>query len=410
LLESPMKVSSDQTGSSVAFVTVAVAFMINMMGTTLPTSIYRDYQLQYGLTPTLITVIYAIYAAGVLGALLTVGNWSDQLGRRRMLIAGLCFSAASAFTFLLSHGLFGLMLGRLLSGISAGIFTGTATVAVIELAPASRHRQATLAATASNMLGLGLGPLLSGVLVELLPSPMQLPYAVHLVLLATALLAVWYAPETAQLPARVKLGLQRISLPAEVRRAFVPAAMAGFAGFVVVGFFAAVAPQLIRVVLGYNNGIVIGAIIFLLFACSAIGQMVQAAIAPQRRQPAGCVGLVAGLLAVALSVPEQSLGALLIGTALAGIGQGISFRAGLAEIAEKSPPHRRAEVTSSFFVVLYIAISLPVIGLGVVVQFAGIQRATLIFAGLTIVLVLAALLLLLRGRDGPVEEADAANG
>ena len=405
-----MKVSSDQTGSSVAFVTVAVAFMINMMGTTLPTSIYRDYQLQYGLTPTLITVIYAIYAAGVLGALLTVGNWSDQLGRRRMLIAGLCFSAASAFTFLLSHGLFGLMLGRLLSGISAGIFTGTATVAVIELAPASRHRQATLAATASNMLGLGLGPLLSGVLVELLPSPMQLPYAVHLVLLATALLAVWYAPETAQLPARVKLGLQRISLPAEVRRAFVPAAMAGFAGFVVVGFFAAVAPQLIRVVLGYNNGIVIGAIIFLLFACSAIGQIVQAAIAPQRRQPAGCVGLVAGLLAVALSVPEQSLGALLIGTALAGIGQGISFRAGLAEIAEKSPPHRRAEVTSSFFVVLYIAISLPVIGLGVVVQFAGIQRASLIFAGLTIVLVLAALLLLLRGRDGPVEEADAANG
>jgi len=405
-----MKVSSDRTGSSVAFVTVAVAFMINMMGTTLPTSIYRDYQLQYGLTPTLITVIYAIYAAGVLGALLTVGNWSDQLGRRRMLIAGLCFSAASAFTFLLSHGLFGLMLGRLLSGISAGIFTGTATVAVIELAPASRHRQATLAATASNMLGLGLGPLLSGVLVELLPSPMQLPYAVHLVLLATALLAVWYAPETAQLPARVKLGLQRISLPAEVRRAFVPAAMAGFAGFVVVGFFAAVAPQLIRVVLGYNNGIVIGAIIFLLFACSAIGQIVQAAIAPQRRQPAGCVGLVAGLLAVALSVPEQSLGALLIGTALAGIGQGISFRAGLAEIAEKSPPHRRAEVTSSFFVVLYIAISLPVIGLGVVVQFAGIQRASLIFAGLTIVLVLAALLLLLRGRDGPVEEADAANG
>jgi MFS family permease len=409
LLESPMKVSPDRTGSSVAFVTVAVAFMINMMGTTLPTSIYRYYQLQYGLTPTLITVIYAIYAAGVLGALLTVGNWSDQLGRRRMLIAGLCFSAASAFTFLLSHGLFGLMLGRLLSGISAGIFTGTATVAVIELAPASRHRQATLAATASNMLGLGLGPLLSGVLVELLPSPMRLPYAVHLVLLAAALLAVWNAPETAQLPARVKLGLQRISLPAEVRRAFVPAAMAGFAGFVVVGFFAAVAPQLIRVVLGYNNGIVIGAIIFLLFACSAIGQMVQAALAPQQRQPAGCIGLIAGLLAVALSVPEQSLGALLMGTALAGIGQGISFRAGLAEIAAKSPPHRRAEVTSSFFVVLYIAISLPVIGLGVAVQFAGIQRATLIFAGLTIVLVLAALLLLLRGRDGPVQEADAAN-
>ncbi len=405
-----MKESTERTGSSIAFVTVTMAFMINMMGTTLPTAIYRYYQLQYGFTPTVITVIYACYAIGVLGALLAVGNWSDQLGRRRMLLAGLCFSAASAVTFLLSHGQLGLMLGRLLSGISAGIFTGTATVAVIELAPASWRRQATLAATASNMLGLGLGPLLSGVLVELLPAPMRLPYAVHLLLIAAAMLAVWNAPETAQLPARAKLGLQRIALPAEVRHVFVPAAMAGFAGFVVVGFFAAVAPQLIRVVLGYNSAIVIGAIVFLLFASSAIGQIVQTAIAAQRRQPAGCIGLIAGLLAVALSVPERSLGALLIGTALAGIGQGISFRAGLAEIAAKAPPNRRAEATSSFFVVLYIAISLPVIGLGIVVQFSGIQQATLIFAGLTIVLVLVALLLLLRSRNHAAREADALNG
>src|SRR5258708_20133573 len=156
-----MKAGSDRTGSPIAFVAVGAAFMINMMGTTLPTAIYRYYQLQYGFTPTVITVIYASYAIGVLGALLAVGNWSDQLGRRRMLLAGLCMSAASAITFLLGHGLPVLILGRLLSAISAGIFPGTSTLPVIELAPASWHRQAALAATASNMLGLGLGPLLS---------------------------------------------------------------------------------------------------------------------------------------------------------------------------------------------------------------------------------------------------------
>ncbi|WP_213767674.1 MFS transporter [Caballeronia sp. dw_19] len=402
-----MKTSSDGSRSPSAFLAVSLAFVINMMGTTLPTAIYRYYQLQYGFTATVITVIYACYAAGVLGALLVVGNWSDQLGRRRMLLVGLCMSAASAITFLLSHGLAGLMLGRLLSGISAGIFTGTATVAVIELAPPAWRRHATLAATASNMLGLGCGPLLSGVLVELLPWPMQLPYAVHLLLVAAAMVAVWSAPETAQRPARIALGLQRISLPAEVRGVFVPAAMAGFAGFVVVGFFAAVAPQLIRVVLGYKSGIVIGAIVFLLFACSALGQTLQASIPAPRRQLAGCMGLVAGLLGVALCVPERSLGVLLTGTALAGIGQGISFRAALGDIAAKSPPHRRAEVTSSFFVVLYVAISLPVIGLGLVVQLAGVERATLIFAALTIVLVLVALLLL-RSQDAHIRTANSA--
>jgi MFS family permease len=405
-----MTANSDQPRSTIAFIAVTLAFMINMIGTTLPTAIYRCYQQQYGFTPTVITVIYACYAIGVIGALLVVGNWSDQLGRRRMLLSGLCASAASAVTFLLSHGVWGLMLGRLLSGISAGIFTGTATVAVIELAPAAWRRQATLAATASNMLGLGCGPLLSGVLVELLPWPMRLPYAVHLLMVGVAVLGVLSAPETAKLPDRVKLGFQRISLPPEVRSAFVPAAMAGFAGFVVVGFFAAVAPQLIGVVLGYHSGIVIGMIVFLLFGCSAFGQTVQAKIAANWRQPIGCVGLIAGLLGVALCVPYRSLDALIIGTILAGIGQGISFRAGLGDIAAKSPSHRRAEVTSSFFVVLYVAISLPVIGLGIAIQVAGIQRATLIFAGLTIVLVFIALLLLLRRQTGRVQEADAVSG
>ncbi|WOD13641.1 MFS transporter [Paraburkholderia kirstenboschensis] len=402
-----MKAVSGAPQSPIAFLAVALAFAINMMGTTLPTAIYRYYEQQYGFTPTVITVIYASYAIGVLGALLLIGNWSDQLGRRRMLLAGLCASAASALTFLLSDGLALLMLGRLLSGVSAGIFTGTATVAVIELAPPAWRGKAMLAATASNMLGLGCGPLLSGILVELFPWPMQLPYTVHLVLVGFAALAVFSVQETATIPARVKLGTQRISLPAEVRPAFIPAALAGFAGFVVVGFFAAVAPQLIRVVLGFHSGIVTGSIVFLLFACSALGQIVQTIIAARWRQAAGCIGLVVGLVSVGLCVPERSLGALLFGTALAGIGQGISFRAGLGEIASAAPAHRRAEVTSSFFVVLYVAISLPVIGLGIAVQFVGIQRATLLFVGLTIVLVLIALLLLMRGQTNCKPDAAA---
>jgi MFS family permease len=402
-----MKAVSGAPQSPIAFLAVALAFAINMMGTTLPTAIYRYYQQQYGFTPTVITVIYASYAIGVLGALLLIGNWSDQLGRRRMLMAGLFASAASALTFLLSDGLALLMLGRLLSGVSAGIFTGTATVAVIELAPPAWRGKAMLAATASNMLGLGCGPLLSGILVELFPWPTQLPYVVHLSLVGIAALAVLSVPETAAIPARVKLGIQRISLPVEVRRAFIPAALAGFAGFVVVGFFAAVAPQLIRVVFGFRSGIVTGSIVFLVFACSAFGQIVQTMIAARWRQAAGCIGLVVGLVCVGLSVPQHSLGALLLGTALAGLGQGISFRAGLGEIASAAPAHRRAEVTSSYFVVLYVAISLPVIGLGIAVQLAGIQHATLLFVGLTIVLVLIALLLLMRGQAKREPDAHA---
>ena len=178
-----------------------------------------------------------------------------------------------------------LMLGRLLSGISAGIFTGSGTVAVIELAPQAWRTRATLVATACNMLGLGCGPLLSGMLVQSLPWPTRLPYAVHLLLVGAAAIGVFTSPETARLPDRVKLRPQQMSLPAAVRGPFVPAALAGFAGFVVVGFFAAVSPQLMRAVLGLSSGIVIGLIVFLLFACSAFGQAIQAAIDARWRLP-----------------------------------------------------------------------------------------------------------------------------
>ncbi|HTI18049.1 MAG TPA: MFS transporter [Trinickia sp.] len=395
-----MKVNSKAPQSAIPFIWITATFMINMMGTTLPTPIYRYYQLQYGFTAPMVTVIYASYALGVLAALLTVGNWSDQLGRRRMLFAGLCASALSAIAFIESGGLAGLLLARLLSGISAGIFTGTATVTVIELAPPAWRSQATLAAAASNMLGLGCGPLLSGVLVQTLPDPMLTPYVVHLGLLCFAVAGVWFAPETAARPDRVNLRFQRISLPQQVRDAFVPAALTGFAGFVVVGFFAAVAPQLIGAELGYRNAVVIGALVFLVFACSGVGQVMQGRLPDRWRQPVGCIALMAGLIAIAACAAERSLSALLIGTVLAGVGQGIGLRASLAELAANSPANRRAEVTSSFFVVLYVAISLPVIGLGLVVQRLGIERATLIFAVVTTVIVFSALVLLVRRGSG----------
>lgn len=255
------------------------------------------------------------------------------------------------------------------------------------------------------MLGLGFGPLLSGILVALLPQPTIVPYAVHLALVSLALIAVWRAPETARPAACTKLRFQRISLPVEVRDAFIPAALAGFAGFVVVGFFAAVVPQLISALLGYHSSVLIGALVFLLFACSAIGQIIQARIAAQHRLTAGCIGLAVGLTAIAFCVLDRSLTTLVVGTMIAGIGQGVSFRASLGDLAAKCPSNRRAEVTSSFFVVLYIAISLPVIGLGFAVQRIGIAHATLLFAILTTLTVLIALWLIVHRQRHPIESA-----
>ena len=64
--------------------------------------------------------------------------------------------ALSTVAFILAPDEAVLLVGRILSGLSAGLMTGTATATLTELVPASAHRRASLVATAANMGGLGL--------------------------------------------------------------------------------------------------------------------------------------------------------------------------------------------------------------------------------------------------------------
>src|SRR5437870_5553623 len=81
------------------FVAAAYAFAATMLGTTLPTPLYPIYRSELGFSELMVTVIFASYAVGAIGALLFAGSLSDQIGRRRVLLAGLALSALSAAAF-----------------------------------------------------------------------------------------------------------------------------------------------------------------------------------------------------------------------------------------------------------------------------------------------------------------------
>ncbi|GHC28433.1 MFS transporter [Aidingimonas halophila] len=380
------------------FFGVAFAFLATMLGTTLPTPLYPLYQTQFGFSQLIITVIFAAYAVGVIAALLVTGRWSDQLGRRPILLGGLFAAMISDAVFLQADGLGAMLAGRVLSGLSAGVFTGTATVAVMELAPSYLKRHAALAATAANMGGLGLGPVVAGLCSRYLPDPLWLPYLLHLGLAGLAMLAIWQAPETVTRPERIRLRLQRLSVPTEVRAVFVPAAIAGFAGFSVLGFFTATAPAFMGRIMDVSNLLAIGVVAGLPFFASTVGQLAQERVPLSYRLPLGCVILLLGVVAIGAGIALASLTWFVCGAVVAGIGQGIAFRAGLGEVVAASPLTRRAEVTSSFFVVAYVAISLPVVGIGVTARLIGLQATGEIFAALVALLVLMALVLLRRQR------------
>ncbi|MGV9496831.1 MFS transporter [Streptomyces sp. NPDC003642] len=372
-------------------------FAVAMAGTTLPTPLYPLYQEKLGFSELTVTVVYAVYAFGVIGVLLLAGNASDAVGRRPVLLWGLGFAAASAVCFLCATGLGWLFAGRLLSGLSAGLFTGAATAYVMELAPEGGAARATFVATAANMGGLGCGPLLAGLLAQYAPWPLYLPFAVHLVLVAAAALVLLRLPETVRelRPLRT-VRPQRPALPPPVRPVFGPAAAASFVGFALFGVFTAVSPAFLAESLDLRDHAVSGLVVALAFFSSTAGQLAAGRVGVARSLPLGCAGLLAGLLLLAGALYADLLVLVVLSALVGGTGQGLAFRGALSAVAGASPGDRRAAVISTLFVVAYAGISVPVIGVGLLTGPLGLEGAAQVFIACMGVLVSAAAGYLLR--------------
>jgi MFS family permease len=380
------------------FVLVAYAFLVTMIGTTLPTPLYPLFEQHYSFGELMLTVIFAVYAFGVIAGLLVFGNLSDEIGRKPVLMVGLAFSALSALLFVFAGSLAPIFAGRVVSGLSAGIFTGTATAMLVDLAPGGRRRMASFVAVVVNLGGLGLGTLLAGLLADYARSPLRTPFVVDLVLLVPAALGLLVTPETVERKA-FRFRLQRLSVPPEVRSVFIRGATAGFGSFAVAGVFSSVAPVFLGTILGRTSHALAGSIVFILFSSSIVGQLLVARLSDRRALVTGCALLAGGVGLLALALWIESLAALIASASVVGLGQGLVIGAGLAAINQRAPVEHRGETASSFFVVMYIGLSVPVIGVGVAAHAWSLRGAGIAFSAAVAALVLAVLASLARSDE-----------
>src|ERR1700683_2792212 len=200
----PVPQPRHQRRHSAAFWLVAAAFCVNLAFSAVPTPLYVIYQHRDHFSTLMITVVYAVYAIGVIGSLFLGGHVSDWVGRRRVLVPALAVNVLSAVLFIAFPSLAGLIIARVVSGVSIGLTTGTATAYLAELhlgaggSPAARRPQ--VVATASNLGGIGVGPLSAGLLAQFAPSPLVLPYVIFGGVLVLLALLIAFAPETASRP------------------------------------------------------------------------------------------------------------------------------------------------------------------------------------------------------------------
>jgi MFS family permease len=363
-----------------AFWLLAFVFAATMLGTTLPTPLYDIYQAQWHFSAAIVTVTFAVYAAGVLLTLLLTGRASDQAGRKPVLAAALGCSALSTVVFILAPNVGVLMAGRILSGFSAGLMTGTATATLTELIPASASRRASLVATAANMGGLGLGPLIAGLFAQYGPHPTVLVFQVYLAVLAVAGLCLFLVPETVSPRRRPVIRFAGLGIPERGRGEFVVAGVAAFAAFSLLGLFAGLAPTFVANVLHEPNHAVQGAVVFGLLAVGTVTQLVLARFGSRRVVMAGLGLFLAALTLIVTALAAASMALFLAGTVVGGVAVGAVFLGSLATANRLAPPGRRGQTVSTFFVLCYAGLIIPVVGVGVATLFTGDFPAVLAFS------------------------------
>jgi MFS family permease len=384
---------------SFGFWAAAVAFLVNMGFSAVPTPLYVLYQRRDHFSTIMLTVVYAVYAVGVIASLFFGGHVSDWVGRKRVFVPALLINVVSALIFLFAPGLPGLLVARVVSGISVGLTTATATAYLAELhigrsGDRRSPRRAQVVAAAANLGGIGFGPLVSGLLAQYAPQPLRLPYILFAAALFVLAVLVLVSPETAVRPQPApRYRPQRIAVPGHARPMFFLATAAGIASFAVFGVFNSLAPSFLAGTMHQHSHAVAGAVAFAAFAAGAVAQIAMSRADVPRTLGTGPLVLVPGLALLVGGMWLPSLAMFVIGGVVTGAGGGLVFRGALTAVGSTAPPDSRAEVLAGFFLGAYIGLSVPVVGLGIATQYVPARTAMLAFV------VIAALAVVLCGRS-----------
>jgi MFS family permease len=263
-------------------------------------------------------------------------------------------------------------------------------------------------ATAANLGGLGLGPLVAGLFAKFAPAPTELVFIVYLVLLVVTFPLVGVLPETVQMPDRVLEFRPRLGVASTARATFWQASVIAFCVFALLGFFGALVPTFLRNTLDEPNLALAGAVVFLLFGAATLSQLLLYSLTSRMARLAGLILLLFGLVLIEVSLALANLACFLGGTAVGGIGIGLAFMGSLAAINQIAPPERKSEMVSAFFVVAYIGITIPVVGVGLIAQETSLFAASLCLAAvLALLLLLTLVALLWPGRTARTPEKSA---
>ncbi|MEU8837715.1 MFS transporter [Streptomyces roseus] len=364
------------------FWVVGAVLVLLMLSSSVPSALYVLYQERWGLSSGMITVVFALYAVTVLIGLLLFGSLSDTLGRRPVLGGGLVLAIVSMGLFAGAQGLGLLLAARAVQGLAVGLATGAMGAALLELAPRSRPALGAQVNSAGPTVGIGLGGIGAGLLVQYAPAPTVLSYLLLVAAFAVTLVGVFRMRESApeaRSGGRMRISARRIHVPAAVRGRFAVLVLTIVAVWSVGGFYLSLGPHLALSLLGSSNYLVGGATVALLAGAATAAQLLLGRVEPLRTAVLGLCGLLAGLGLVLLALGLRSAPVFLVGTAVLGGGWGAAFLGSFRALSTLAEPAHRGELTAAVYVFAYLAMSVPAVLAGMLTNIHGLHRTSVGF-------------------------------
>ncbi|MHC8325747.1 MFS transporter [Pseudomonas sp. LB1P83] len=385
--------SSISNRSSLWF--LAITLLSFLAASTAPTPLYHLYQEHLQFSAATLTLIFGVYAISLLAALLTVGSLSDYLGRKPVIFTAVALNMLAMLLFINADSVALLISARVLQGFATGMATAVLGAALLD----TDRQQGPLVNSVAPLLGMAVGAMGCGLLAEFAPLPLQLTFWVLLALFGMQALCVWRLPESVSAQRGALASLRpTLHVPVQARRALWLVLPINTAAWALGGFYASLAPSLVRTATGSTSNLIGGATVAVLTVTGAL------MIYSLRSRPADKVLLIGasilpvGVALVLLAVHSASLPLFFIGTLVAGCGFGASFLGSLRSVVPMALPHERAGLMSAFYVLSYLAFCLPSLLAGNLTRAFGLVTTTDGYGAVLIVLSVGALLGLMRQR------------
>jgi MFS family permease/acetolactate synthase regulatory subunit len=380
-----------------SFWLLAYCLCITLLGTNLPAPLYALYRTEWQVSSGMMTFLYALYALIVIPTIILVAQLSGRLGRKNILLAGVFCSILGSVGFALSHGMSGLLLSRLFQGLSVGILNGIAVTAMTELHEKHDRVKSAFVAAIAGTLGNAIGPLISGFLGEYAPYPMQLSYLMHIALSVAGLIGLRFLLDKRTVSNHVP-SIHFPSISKALLGAFSLASSTAFISWAIMSLMLSVMPTYLSLFISKSSLSLSGTMVALVLGISTIHQIMLRNRPVFRLIIIGYIFLILGLVGMMITLFTKSLFFLILTTIFIGLGNGPSYAGSLAYLNRASTDKTRAEITSCFFVVTYLGISIPILTLGYLGQWIGLALAIQWFSGIMIGLIMISLFCWLRNQ------------